>query len=69
MIKKNQSANVLVRLPPALKAWLVVQAEKNCASNNSEIVRCVREKMERQQAHASLASAKERAIAAVTAAE
>ena len=69
MIKKQESANVLVRLPPALKAWLVDEAAKNYASHNSEIVRCVRERMERQHANASLARAKERAIAAVAAAE
>ena len=69
MIKKQESANVLVRLPPALKAWLVEEAVKNCASHNSEIVRCVRERMEREQASAALAKAKERVIAAVAAAE
>lgn len=62
MIRRHESANMLVRLPPALKAWLVEEAAKNCASHNSEIVRCVRERMERELAAASLA--KERAIAA-----
>jgi hypothetical protein len=69
MIRKGQSANVLVRLPPALKAWIVEEAARNCASHNSEIVRCVRERMERELANAALARAKERAIAAVVAAE
>jgi hypothetical protein len=69
MIKKQESANVLVRLPPALKAWLVDEAAKNCASHNSEIVRCVRERMERELAKTSLARAKERAVAALVAAE
>jgi hypothetical protein len=69
MIKKYQSANVLARLPPALKAWIVEEAARNCASHNSEIVRCVRERMERELATASLAKAKERAIAAAAAAE
>ena len=67
MIRKGQSANVLVRLPPALKAWVVEEAARNCASHNSEIVRSVRERMEREQAAASLAKAKERAIAAAAA--
>jgi hypothetical protein len=52
MIKKQESANVLVRLPPALKAWIVEEAAKNCASHNSEIVRAVRERMERERAAA-----------------
>jgi hypothetical protein len=67
MIKKHESANVLVRLPPALKMWLVEEAAKNCASHNSEIVRCVRERMEREQTNASLARAKERALVAAAA--
>ena len=69
MIKKQEAANVLVRLPPALKAWIVEEAAKNCASHNSEIVRSVRERMECEQSAASLAKAKERAIAAAAAAE
>jgi Arc-like DNA binding domain len=63
MIKKHQSANVLVRLPRELKDWLVEEAARNCASHNSEIVRAIREKMERER----LAKAKERAIAAAAA--
>ncbi len=69
MIRKDKSANMLVRLPLPLKAFIVEEAAKNCASHNSEIVRCVRERMERGLANASLARAKERAIAAATAAE
>jgi hypothetical protein len=67
MIKKQESANMLVRLPPALKVWIVEEAAKNCASHNSEIVRCVRERMERELAKAALEKAKERAIAAAEA--
>jgi CRISPR/Cas system-associated protein Csm6 len=69
MIKKHQSANVLVRLPPALKAWIVEEAARNCASHNSEIVRSIRDRMERERAAASLAKAKERLIVAAAAAE
>ena len=36
-----------LRLPPDLKAWLAEQAEKNGASQNSEVIRCVRERMDR----------------------
>jgi hypothetical protein len=68
MIKKQESANVLVRLPPALKAWVVEEATKNCASHNSEIVRSVRERMERELAKVALERAKERAVAAAAAA-
>jgi hypothetical protein len=69
MIRKGQSANMLVRLPPALKAWVVEEAARNCASHNSEVIRCVRERMEREKAAASLAKAKERAVASAAAAE
>jgi hypothetical protein len=68
MIKKQESANVLVRLPPALKAWVVEEAARNCASHNSEIVRSVRERMERELAKVALERAKERAVAAAAAA-
>ena len=68
MIKKQGSANVLVRLPPALKAWVVEEAARNCASHNSEIVRSVRERMERELAKVALERAKERAVAAAAAA-
>ena len=69
MVKKGQWAKMLVRLPPAMKAWVVEEAAKNCASHNSEIVRCVRERMERELANAPLTRANERAIAAVASAE
>jgi hypothetical protein len=39
-------------------------AEHNCTSINSEVIRCVRERMEREKAAASLAKAKGRATAA-----
>ena len=39
-----------LRLPTDLKAWVAAQAAKNASSQNSEIVRAVRERMERQEA-------------------
>jgi Arc/MetJ-type ribon-helix-helix transcriptional regulator len=39
-----------LRLPTGLKAWIAAQAEQNAFSRNSEIVRAVRERMERQEA-------------------
>ena len=41
---------VQLRLPPDLKAWIAAQAEQNASSQNSEIVRAIRERMERQEA-------------------
>lgn len=36
-----------LRLPADLKAWLAEEAARNGASQNSEIVRAIRERMER----------------------
>lgn len=38
---------IKVRLPADVKAWIEQQAEKNASSQNSEIVRCIRQRMER----------------------
>lgn len=37
----------MLRLPPALKRWVDAEAERNGASINSEIIRSVRERMDR----------------------
>ncbi|WP_158970948.1 Arc family DNA-binding protein [Chachezhania sediminis] len=43
-----------LRLPPELKAWIEEQAEKNGSSQNSEIIRAVRDRMDRtQEAHSA----------------
>ncbi|MFG1340954.1 Arc family DNA-binding protein [Xanthobacter autotrophicus] len=39
----------MLRLPPDLKGWVDVEAERNGASINSEIIRSVRERMERTE--------------------
>ena len=41
-----------LRLPEDLKAWLETEAERNGASQNSEAIRAIRERMERQTARA-----------------
>ncbi len=41
-----------LRLPPDLKTWLKAEAEKNGASQNSEIVRAIRELMDRNRTEA-----------------
>lgn len=40
---------LMLRLPPDAKAWVAAQAELNGSSQNSEIVRSLRERMERAQ--------------------
>jgi predicted HicB family RNase H-like nuclease len=39
-----------LRLPPDLKAWLKAEAEKNGASQNSEVIRALRAAMVRTAA-------------------
>lgn len=39
-----------LRLPGELKAWIAEQASQNGSSQNSEIVRAIRERMERATA-------------------
>lgn len=38
----------MTRIPPDLKSWLAQQAERYGTSQNSEIIRAIRERMERQ---------------------
>jgi Arc/MetJ-type ribon-helix-helix transcriptional regulator len=38
---------ITIRLPQELKSWLAQQAQRNASSQSSEIVRAVRERMER----------------------
>jgi hypothetical protein len=39
-----------LRLPQDLKDWIAAQASSNASSQNSEIVRAIRERMERAAA-------------------
>lgn len=40
---------LMLRLPPEIKVWIEEQATKHATSQNSEIVRSVRERMERSK--------------------
>ncbi len=40
-----------IRLPPDLKAWLKAEADKNGASQNSEVIRALRAAMTRTDLH------------------
>ena len=37
-----------LRLPADLKAWIAEQALKNASSQNSEVIRAIRERMDRE---------------------
>ena len=46
MIRKSDAARVLVRMPRDVKAWIEREAERNGASQNSEIIRSIRARMD-----------------------
>lgn len=46
MIRKSEAERVLVRMPRDMKAWIEREAERNGASQNSEIVRAIRARMD-----------------------
>ena len=54
----NQRKPLQLRLPQDLKTWIEAQAEANAASQNSEIVRAVRERMQRENIETIRAEAK-----------
>lgn len=41
-------AKLMLRLPEDAKAFIAAQAERNGSSQNSEIVRCIRDRMDRE---------------------
>lgn len=45
----GDTKQVLLRLPRDLKDWIAEQAKRNGASQNSEIIRAVRDRMDRVQ--------------------
>ena len=40
---------LIVRLPPDVKEWIALQARRNASSQTSEVVRSIKERMERNQ--------------------
>jgi hypothetical protein len=46
-MQSRMMPKLMVRLPADVKEWLEAQAARNAASQASEIVRAVRERMER----------------------
>ena len=47
MMQGDSMKQLQVRLPDDLKAWLAMQAQANGSSQNSEVIRAIRERMER----------------------
>ncbi len=50
MDTKGNTEKIMLRLPPEAKLWLTKQARRHSSSQNSEIVRCIRERMDRETA-------------------
>ena len=48
-MKSRAMPKFVLRLPQEMKDWLATQAALNASSQNSEIIRAVRERMERSQ--------------------
>jgi hypothetical protein len=49
MHKRTDRAEMVVRMPQDVKGWLEKEAARTGASQNSEIVRCLRARMEAEQ--------------------
>jgi hypothetical protein len=49
MHKRTDRAEMVVRMPQDVKGWLEKEAARTGASQNSEIVRSIRSRMESQQ--------------------
>lgn len=54
-MNSRKMPQIVVRLPEDVKNWLTAQAEKNYSSQNSEIVRALRERIERVEASEQIA--------------
>ena len=52
-MKRETFPKIIVRLPPDVKAWLEAQKELHRSSQTSEIVRALRERMERVSSQAA----------------
>lgn len=49
----TEPKQLALRVPADVKAWLADQAKKNGSSQNSEVIRAVRERMEKTEANAA----------------
>jgi hypothetical protein len=49
MAHKEETTTLLLRLPKDVKAWVEHEASRNLASQNSEILRCIRARMDNEQ--------------------
>ena len=52
-IRHEEFTKQFIRLPVEIKAWIEAEAARHCSTQNSEIVRAIREKMERERSAGS----------------
>lgn len=45
-MKEGKRSSLTLRLPSPLRDWLTEQARQNFTSQNDEIIRCIRERIE-----------------------
>jgi hypothetical protein len=48
-MKHKETASILIHVPLDVKAWIESEAARMLASQNSEILRCIRARMEQEQ--------------------
>ena len=53
----------MARIPPDAKSWIAAEATRNASSQNSELVRCIRERMEQSEIVRALAARQDRVTA------
>lgn len=55
---KQKTVNMLLRVPVDVKSWLeqqAQQAQRSLASQNSEVIRCIRDRMDAAEQRSSAA--------------
>ena len=53
MPKNRDRAEMVIRLPGHIKNWLRQEAAENCTSQNAEVIRALRQRMEAEAAMAA----------------
>jgi hypothetical protein len=46
---KQQAIKVMARIPQDMKSWLEQEAERNWTSQNAEVIRAIRSRMDQEQ--------------------
>lgn len=52
ILPKRESVVISVRVPLDVKTWLAAQAKRNISSQTAEIIRTLRDRMQREQREA-----------------